>query len=578
MILGIGMPRHLLKVLWALFTVATIANFLVFGAVAFRLGGDAVNGKAENGRYYLHGKLSGSAGKGYTEVSEAVFNYSKWHVYSIFLTWPVMLAGNFLLGSKSKLVCLGSALCLAHGLQAEPVGKHPANPHYFVYQGQPVVLITTDEHYGAVINRDFDYVPFLDRLHEYGMNLTRIYPGAYVEMKDQYVPGNPLGPAPDRYILPWKKSAEAGANRHLGRYKYDLASWDEDYFKRLKDFVHQASLRGIVVEVAFFNGMYDDRWEAQPLYHANNIQGVGTLDFKQFTTLADKALVEVQLEYVRKVASELYEFDNVIYDISDEPEMQGQQSWDWNSAMLDALISVDHNRHIYGETAHSATPDFTKDRRISWLPTEYISPMEKTLDDNYSDAKPIIDVETAYYPRWYESHPVEETRVEGWYGMVGGLAGMIHLNSEFSVANPSAQGTSTEKVILPQKRVLMTFMHSLDFVRMEKYTDFRVAGSPALARAIAEPGRQYAVYLFHGSRKWEDWPQGATASRFNVEANWFSDSVILKLPPGAYRAEWVNPSSGAVIASRSLHSKGGDTVLKTPRYFVDVALWMKRVE
>jgi hypothetical protein len=427
-----------------------------------------------------------------------------------------------------------------------------------------------------VINRDFDYVPFLDRLREYGMNLTRIYAGAYVEMKDQYAPGNPLGPSPDRYILPWKKSGEPGANPHLGQYKYDLASWDEAYFKRLRDYVREASARNIIVEVVFFNGMYDDRWEAQPLFHANNIQGVGTLEFKQFTTVADKALVDVQLNYVRKVATALYDFDNVIFDISDEPEMQGQQSWPWNSAMLDALISVDHNRHIYGETAHSASPDFTKDSRISWLPTEYISPMEKTLDDNYSDNKPIIDVETAYYPRWY-AHPVEETRAEGWYGMVGGLAGLIHLNADFSTTNPSGQGTSTQKEILPQKRVLMNFMLSLDFVRMTKYTEFRVADPEALARAIAEPGKQYALYLFHGSRKWEEWSQGPTASRFNVTADWFTDKVALKVPPGAYRVEWINPSSGTVIISTQLESKGGDTVLETPRYSVDIALRMKRL-
>ena len=476
-----------------------------------------------------------------------------------------------------RLNCLVSALCLAHGLLASPIGKHPDNPHYFVYHGRPLVLITTDEHYGAVINRDFDYVPFLDRLREYGMNLTRIYAGGYVEMKDQYALGNPLGPSPDRYLLPWKKSGEPGANPHLGQYKYNLASWDDAYFQRLRDYVREASARDIIVEVVFFNGMYDDRWNAQPLYHANNIQGVGTLDFKQFTTMADKALVDVQLSYVRKVASAVYDFDNVILDISDEPEMQGQQSWPWNSAMLDALISVDHNRHIYGETAHSASPDFTKDSRISWLPTEYISPMEKTLDDNYSDNKPIIDVETAYYPSWYGPHPVEETRAEGWYGMLGGLAGLIHLNSDFSITNPSGQGTSTQKEILPQKRVLMDFMRSLDFVKMTKYTEFRVANPEVLARAIAEPGKQYALFLFHGGRKWEEWSQGPTASRFNVNANWFSDRVTLKIPSGAYQVEWINPSSGVVIASNTLESKGGDMVLETPRYFTDIALRMKRL-
>lgn len=459
---------------------------------------------------------------------------------------------------------------------SKPITKHPDNPHYFSYQGKPLVLISTDQHYGAVMNLDFDYIPFLDRLHEYGMNLTRIYPGGYVEMKDQYAKGNPLGPAPDRYLLPWKKSTVPGANASLGTHKYDLDSWDQAYFERLKDYVHQAALRNIIVEIAFFNGMYDDRWAAQPLYHANNIQGVGTCGFKEYTTLADPALVEVQCRYVKKIAAELIDYDNVIYDISDEPEMQRQDSRGWNSAMLDALISVDHHKHMYGETAHSASPDFTKDQRTSWLPTEYISPMETTLDTNYTDAKPIINVETDYYPMGY-GHPVEETRAEGWYGMLGGLAGLIHLNSDFSTFNPSAKGTTTQTLILPQKRVLADFMQSLDFIRMARFTGFRTTDPAVLARGIAEPGRQYAIYMFHGDRKWHNWPQGPTASRFDVDVNWFTDTVSVDIPSGTYSIQWINPATGAVVDSITRESTQGELTLQTPRYHTDIALRIDRL-
>jgi hypothetical protein len=458
-----------------------------------------------------------------------------------------------------------------------PIGKHPDNPHYFSYKGKPLVLITTDQHYGAVINLDFDYIPFLDRLKEYGMNLTRIYPGGYVEMKDMYTVGNPLGPAPDRFILPWKKSAEEGANPNLGKYKYDLDQWDNEYFTRLKDFVLQASVRNIIVEIAFFNGMYDDRWTMQPLYNTNNIQGVGNGDFKLFTTMADPRLAGYQIKYVKKIATELRKFDNIIYDISDEPEMQHKESYDWNSALLDALISVDHNRHIYGETANSASPDFTGDKRTSWIPTEYISPMENTLDKDYSDNKPIVDVETAYYSYWYGANPVDESRAESWYGMVGGLAGFIQLNSDFSTFNPSGQGTGTQDTILPQKRVLMDFMNSLDFIKMEKFTGFRVSDSLVLARGIAEQGKQYAIYLFHGSRKWEEWPQGPTSSRFNVEMNWFRDTVNINAVPGTYKVEWVNPPSGTVMKSTDLECKDGNMILDTPLYPSDIALRIRRI-
>jgi hypothetical protein len=477
-----------------------------------------------------------------------------------------------------KSVCFIVFAILITSCKTEgPVSKHPDNPHYFIYNKKPVVLITTDQHYGAVINLDFDYIAFLDRLHEYGMNLTRIYPGGYVEMKDSYTKGNPLGPSPDRFILPWKKSSEEGADPLLGKYKYDLDQWDPDYFSRLKDFVYRASARNIIVEIAFFNGMYNDRWMMQPLYHTNNLQGVGSGDFKLFTTLADPILAGYQAEYVRKIAEELYEYDNVIYDISDEPEMQHRESRDWNSTMLDALIGADHNRHIYGETANSASPDFTGDSRTSWIPTEYISPMENTLDNDYNDNKPIVNVETAYYSFWYGANPVEESRAESWYGMLGGLAGFIQLNSDFSTSNPSGSGTGTQDTILPQKRLLMNFMNSLDFIKMEKFTGFIVADSLVLARGIAEPGNQYAIYLFHGSRKWEEWPQGSTASRLNVDMGSFRDTVTVNATPGKYRVEWINPSSGEVMRSSDLVCTDGRLILDTPLYSCDIALRIKRI-
>ncbi len=57
-----------------------ILNIGAFIAVAAYLGGDAVNGRIQDGHYFLfsHGK--------YTEVSEAVFNFSRIHAYSVFLT------------------------------------------------------------------------------------------------------------------------------------------------------------------------------------------------------------------------------------------------------------------------------------------------------------------------------------------------------------------------------------------------------------------------------------------------------------------------------------------------------------
>jgi hypothetical protein len=457
------------------------------------------------------------------------------------------------------------------------INVHPSNPHYFTLNGRPTVLVSSDHHYGAVMNLDFDYRAFLDTLQEFGMNVTRIYPGGYVELHGSYCRGNPMGPAPGRRVLPWAATNRPSASAELGGFQLDLDTWNPAYFDRLKDFVLQAEARGIVVEVVFFNGMYDDRWAAQPLYHTNNIQGVGRGDFRRFTTMDDRDLVRYQADYVRKIAEALLEHTNIIYDISDEPEMQRQDSLEWNSVLLDALIGVDGHRHLHGETAHSASPDMTADARTSWIPTEYISPMEECLDTDYDDRKPILNVESQFYPIYYGSHPVEESRVEGWYAMLGGAAGIIHLNSEFSDFNETAEGTTTRAAILPQKKTLVDFMNSLDFAGMTKFSSLRSLPPGAFCRAIAEIGKQYALCLFHGTAHRVDWPQGTVTDRFDVTPGRYNDTVVLGgVPAGTYLAEWIDPSTGSTVRADVQPHVGGDLELATPGYSLDIALRMVR--
>jgi hypothetical protein len=53
--------------------------------IAGHLGGDAVNGKIVDGHFYR-----GSHGQ-FREVSEAIFDYSRWHVRSVFVGHPLAM-------------------------------------------------------------------------------------------------------------------------------------------------------------------------------------------------------------------------------------------------------------------------------------------------------------------------------------------------------------------------------------------------------------------------------------------------------------------------------------------------------
>jgi hypothetical protein len=51
------------------------------------------------------------------------------------------------------------------------------------FRGKPTALVTSGEHYGAVLNLDFDYAKYLDTLSADGLNLTRTFSGSYASRR-----------------------------------------------------------------------------------------------------------------------------------------------------------------------------------------------------------------------------------------------------------------------------------------------------------------------------------------------------------------------------------------------------------
>ena len=74
----------------SLFVVALL-NFGISSVVYHAIGGDAVKGKQENGRYYV------ATGSEHTEVSRTVYTYSLYHTISMWLTHVVGIAAMLVL-------------------------------------------------------------------------------------------------------------------------------------------------------------------------------------------------------------------------------------------------------------------------------------------------------------------------------------------------------------------------------------------------------------------------------------------------------------------------------------------------
>src|SRR6266849_10915162 len=69
---------------------------------------------------------------------------------------------------------------------AEPLHPHPTNPRLAVFRGRPTLLVGSTEHYGAVLNPDFDYRRYLDTVAAACLNLIRLFTGAYVEKQGDF--------------------------------------------------------------------------------------------------------------------------------------------------------------------------------------------------------------------------------------------------------------------------------------------------------------------------------------------------------------------------------------------------------
>ncbi len=158
------------------------------------------------------------------------------------------------------------------GADESPLALDSDNPRYFHFRGKTVILVTSGEHYGALLNGDFDFETYFKTLAADGFNLTRVFSGVYCEPVGAFkIEQNTLAPATGRFIAPFARSDSPGyAN---GGNKFDLTRWNTEYFKRLHALMQSASANGIVVEFVFFCPFYkDNMWELSPLNPDNHIE------------------------------------------------------------------------------------------------------------------------------------------------------------------------------------------------------------------------------------------------------------------------------------------------------------------
>ncbi len=457
------------------------------------------------------------------------------------------------------LAILTSSLLTAN---SQPFALHPENPHYFLFRAEPTVLITSAEHYGAVINLDFDYVKYLDTLAADSLNHTRLFVGPYREVAGSFgIRSNVLAPKAQSYICAYTRSDTPGARDNLN--KFDLSKWNRKFFDRLKNFCTHASKRGIVVEITLFCPYYGDRmWLLSPLNIQNNINGVGRVSYKDVYKMANTDIVKIHTEFTRKIATELNAFDNIYYEITNEPWVHNVEMA-WQHHIVDTIVDTEKSlpkKHLISLNISNGYRTVTDPHpAVSIFNFHYASP-PTAVAANYHLNLPIGFNETGFAGSDDSTY-----RIQAWQFILAGGAlynnldysfAVGHEDGSFDYAGRSPGGGSAE--LRKQLKILTEFIHSFDIVSMRPANEIfkGIHTLNGTAYCLADPPNHYAIH-----------------------AAGFGEMLLyLDIPHAKYKAEWLNTKTGKIEKAEKVDHTASELVLTAPEFKDDIALRITKLK
>jgi hypothetical protein len=265
---------------------------------------------------------------------------------------------------------------------------------------------------------------------------------------------------------------------------------------------------------------------------------------------------------VRKIVQELNGFDNVYFEICNEPYERGGQTIAWQDHVAQVIVDTEKSlpvKHMIaqnlrwqpyykpGKPAYSQPPN----RHVSVMNFHGSGVRLELIADYYDFNRPIAFDETSRGDN-------DKYRTEAWSFLIGG--GAVYDNLDLCFAVGYEDGTSKRNhhwgggpPLLRQLTVLMDFMSSFDFVKM-KPDDSVVKSPPADERttitALDAKGRAYAIYINGGNQI----------------------DLTVELGHGKYVAQWIDTKTGNVAGSETFQHSGGNRTLRCPDYVRDIAL------
>ncbi len=467
---------------------------------------------------------------------------------------------------------------------AEPIRIHPESSKYFLFRGRALVLLTPTEHYGSVLNRNFDFERYLRDAADKRITLTRTFL-LFRELQSVRNPYSPLKTDSPDFVAPYRRTGPGKAMD--GEPIFDLDLWNPEYFERLHSFLQTASDLGIVVELTLFSNSYSDGvWAMNPLRAENNKQKVGNVAWQDYVSLKDKGLVARQLAYARKIVQETHRYDNLYYEICNEPGggWEGHVSLDdidaWQETIAGVvrqeLDKVGAKHLIASQEAFTYKPkfEFPYKKSFDWdaidivnvhpLPnTTYrgrsydlggfmskelkLSEVKDFCADVFGEKRPVVldeDNSASIYrdPVGWTIH-----RKRAWTALLNG-AHYDFIDFSIVVGRETGTAESNSKIRTWFKH-LSEVIHSFDFVHAKPMPDWLEHAMPSVvASTFGVEGKDYLCYLAD-AREATDPKSGEP----------LEGEVSFALPLGRYAVRLYSPVTGMYSPARVVD--GGKKVM-----------------
>ena len=371
----------------------------------------------------------------------------------------------------------------------------PTNSRYFTDGSGRAVYLAGSQTWATLQERRmaatplFDYEAWLDFLHAHHHNFFRLWTwehGWGMQFTREEI----------RYTPYWYRRTGPGVALD-GRPRFDLEQPNDYLYARLRERVRMAADAGLYVAVMLFQGFSVDKtrpalnriggrnaYLGHPFHPDNNVNGIdgapdGSGTGHQIHTLDVPAITAYQERYVARVVDTLNDFDNVLWEISNETHA-GSVAWQYH--MIDFIRTCERskpkqhligmsgspvrNEDLYASSADwiavtrepgqppGATPAPTDGSKIAFADADHIGPSVTdplwvwrcmlngyhfVIMDFYMDAR-------AGSPRMPVTHWESIRRTVGFSCLVAGACDLRHMqpapqlaSSGYCLANPGVE-------------------------------------------------------------------------------------------------------------------------------------------